>query len=83
MSAAILAQDTREMQHGVKTVLFVHPDLVPNSFLNPSSKWNLPSKVVLGFENNLKGLSSALRHVCVCVCLCLCLCLCLCVCVCV
>ena len=48
------------MQHGAKTLLSVHPDLVPNSLLNPCSKWNLPSKVVLGFENNLKGLSSAL-----------------------
>ena len=62
MTAAILAQETREMRHGRKAVLFVHLKLVPKSLLNPSSQQDLPCKVVLGFWNNLKGLSSALRQ---------------------
>ena len=62
MSAAILAQETCEMQHAGKAVLFVHLKLVPKSLLNPSSQQDLPCRVVLGFWNNLKGLSSALRQ---------------------
>ena len=62
MSAAILAQDAQGMQHERKVVLFVHLKLVPKSLLNPSSQQDLPCKVVLGFWNNLKGLSSALRQ---------------------
>ena len=50
------------MQHGAKTLLSVHPTFVLNFLVNLSSKQNLPSRVVLGNLDNLRGLSSALRQ---------------------